>query len=137
LNVSAVDVVGIDVQCEANVRWNISLQRGARIVSTDTALLSIPETLPVVSDACSAQDTCDTLDVFPPPRENPGPNIPLSITLGITIPVLLAASIIIVVMAVLYYRHRKGKYHVSTGFIDQVPVSLQHYQVSYFSQSKV
>ena len=31
LNVSGLDVIGIDVQCEATVKWNISIRRGVML----------------------------------------------------------------------------------------------------------
>ena len=31
LKVSGLDVVGIDVQCEATVKWNISIRRGVML----------------------------------------------------------------------------------------------------------
>ena len=31
LEVSGLDVIGIDVQCEATVKWNISIRRGVML----------------------------------------------------------------------------------------------------------
>ena len=85
-------------------------------VATATGLLVIEDTLPLISEACSVTEACDTLDSFPPPRQDDSPNFILAATLGVLVPVVVIL-LLVVFMAVLYYKCKKRKYYVSAGLV--------------------
>jgi hypothetical protein len=126
LKVSGMDLIGIDVRCRAAVRWNISIRRDED-VATVTALLSIKETLPLIFNTCTAVEACDTLSRFYPAKMK---EPLLSIVLGILIPSGFISVVLIVLLAVVYHRHRRRKVHLQLGqYSQKVNISRSHYQM--------
>ena len=81
-------------------------------VATVTALLSIKETLPLIFNTCTAVEACDTLSRFYPAKMK---EPLLSIVLGILIPSGFISVVLIVLLAVVYHRHRRRKVHLQLG----------------------
>lgn len=139
VEVSGVEIIGVDIVCEATVTWSISTQRGESVVTlvlllvlstftlplfsiagrqqpTDTALVNIDNTLNAVSAACDRSTACNTLVQFPPERGPQAQPLPVAaIALGIIIPSLGLSLLLAVMVGLVYRKHKKGKLHVSTG----------------------
>lgn len=83
---------------------------------TDTALVNIDSTLRAVSSACDRSTACATLVQFPPERGSEVTAPPVTaIVLGIIFPCLGLSLLLAIMVGLVYWKHKKGKLHVSTG----------------------
>ena len=83
---------------------------------TDTALVNIDHTLLAVYSACNRSAACASLVQFPPERDTEAPSISVTaVALGIILPSLGLSLLLAIMAGLVYWKHKKGKLHISTG----------------------